>query len=446
MWGVVAILSFLAFIIAVIGTGVSAIKRSSVWKKWLVAVGVAFLLFIIGVANAPPRESIQPPHTVAGEQRESTDINNSKDITNNSNDNPSQTSPSLESAKNKEIAQQGTSGQLKAHFLDVGQGDSILIQLPNGQNMLIDAGTSEAGGSVVSYLKKQGINKINYLVATHPHADHVGGMIAVVQSLEVEKVYMPRVSHTTTTFENLLTTIKAKGLKINKAQAGVTIINQDGIKAGFVAPCGSGYDDLNNYSAVVKVEYGSTAFLFAGDTESASEQEMIASGANLKADVLKVGHHGSRSSTTQAFLSSVSPKYAVISCGAGNSYGHPHQETLDRLKKAGVQTYRTDTQGTVIITSDGKTLTIKTLGSTIKTRAPDTGTKINTSTNSNNKTVSSGVAPVTSADSTYIGNKNTKKFHRPTCSTLPAEQNRVYFQSRNEAVVAGYVPCKRCNP
>jgi len=448
MWDVVAILSFLAFIIAVIGTGVSAIKRSSVWKKWLVAVGVAFLLFIIGVANAPPSESIQPPHTVAGEQRESTDdINKSKDVTNGSNDIPSETSPSPDTAKNEENAQQGVSGQLKAHFLDVGQGDSILIQLPNGQNMLIDAGTSEAGGSVVSYLKEQGINKIHYLVATHPHADHVGGMIAVVQSLAVEKVYMPRVIHTTKIFEDLLETIKAKGLKINKAQAGVTVINQNGIKASFVAPCGSGYERPNNYSAVLKVQYGSTAFLLTGDAESVSEQEMIASGANLKADVLKVGHHGSKSSTTQAFLSSVSPKYAVISCGAGNSYGHPHQEVLDRLKKAGVQTYRTDTQGTVIITSDGKTLTIKTLVKTNQARAPDTSKASSTNTNSkSNKTVSSVQVPAQPANSAYIGNINSKKFHRPTCSTLPAENNRVYFQSRNEAVAAGYVPCKRCNP
>jgi len=445
MWEIVAMISFLAFIIAIIGTGVSAIKRRSVWKKWLAAVGVAFVLFIIGAVNAPPSENIQPPQTqtVAEGQEESTDI------TSKSNNNPSEQSLSSEAAGNEKVAQQATSGQLKAHFLDVGQGDSILIQLPNGQNMLIDAGTSEAGSSVVSYLKKQGINKINYLVATHPHADHIGGMAAIVQTLAVERVYMPRVSHTTKSFENLLETIKAKGLKINKAEAGVTIINQDGIKAGFIAPCGSGYDGLNNYSAVVRIQYGSTALLLTGDAESVSEQEMIASGANLKADVLKVGHHGSKSSTTQAFLSSVSPKYAVISCGADNSYGHPHQEILDRLKKAGVQTYRTDTQGTVIITSDGKTLTIKTLGSTNKVRAPDTNTKSSTNTNSNsnsNKTVSSEPAAEQPIDSAYIGNNNTKKFHRPTCSTLPAEKNRVYFQSRNEAVAAGYVPCKRCNP
>ncbi|MFY9139199.1 MAG: ComEC/Rec2 family competence protein [Thermacetogeniaceae bacterium] len=355
MWDIVAILSFLAFIIAIIGTGVSTFKRKSFRKKWLAVAGVAFVLFIVGVANAPPGENIQPPQTVAEKQEE--------------------ISLPPETADDEEVAQQGTSGQLKAHFLDVGQGDSILIQFPNGQTMLIDAGTSEAGGAVVSYLKKEGINKINYLVATHPHADHIGGMAAVVHALAVERVYMPRVSHTTKSFENLLATIKTKGLKINKAEAGVTIINQDGIKAGFMAPCSLGYDNLNNYSAVVKVQYGSTAFLLTGDAESVSEQEMIASGANLKADVLKIGHHGSKSSTTKGFLSSVSPKYAVISCGRGNSYGHPHQETLDRLKKAGVQVYRTDAQGTVIITSDGKTLTIKTLSSTQKVRAPDTNSK-----------------------------------------------------------------------
>ncbi len=436
MWESVAIISFLAFIIAIVGTAVSAIKRKSVWKKWTASICIAFILFIVGVTYAYPSESpLEPSQTVAEEQDESTD----KTDKGNEDRNQSEDSLPPKAADNEEDVQQNTSGQLKAHFLDVGQGDSILIQFPNGQTMLIDAGTSEAGGSIVSYLKEQGINKINYLVATHPHADHIGGMAAVVQALAVEKVYMPRVSHTIKSFENLLETIKAKGLKINRAKAGITIINKDGIKAGFTAPCGSGYERPNNYSAVLKIQYGNTAFLLTGDAESVSEQEILDSGVDLKADVLKVGHHGSKSSTTQAFLSSVSPKYAVISAGADNSYGHPHQEILDRLKKAGVQTYRTDTQGTIIITSDGKTLTIKTLGSTVKPKAPN-----------NNTNVSSAPASPTSDsagnDSSYIGNKNTKKFHRPTCSSLPEENNRVYFQSRDEADTEGYAPCKRCDP
>lgn len=321
------------------------------------------------------------------------------------------------------------SGQLKVHIIDVGQGDAILVQF-HSQNMLVDAGPDD---SVVSYLNQQGIKKIDYLIATHPHADHIGGMAAVIRSFDIGKVYMPKVSHTTKTFENTLQAVKSKGLKVSTAKSGVTILDQNGTKANFIAPCSSSYDNLNNYSAVIKIQHGNTSFLLAGDAEAESEQEMLASGTNLKADVLKVGHHGSNSSTTSSFLKAVSPKYAVISCGAGNQYGHPHQETLSKLANAGVKTYRTDTSGTVIFISDGKTLTVKTLGGSIQPRAPNT---------SDNKAAQS----TAQTSGNFIGNKNTKKFHKPTCSSLPAEHNRVYFKTRDVAVGEGYVPCKRCNP
>jgi competence protein ComEC len=322
------------------------------------------------------------------------------------------------------------SGLMKVHFINVGQGDSILVQFHNGQTMLIDAGPDD---SVVSYLNQQGIKKINYLVATHPHADHIGGMAAVIRTFDIEKVYMPRVSHTSKTYENVLLAIKSKGLRISSAKAGVTILDQNGLKANFIAPCSSSYDNLNNYSAVIKIQYGNTSFLLTGDAEAESEQQMLVSGTNLKADVLKVGHHGSNSSTTSSFIKAVSPKYAVISCGAGNQYGHPHQEVLSRLANTGVKTYRADTDGTVIFISDGKTFTVKTLGGSIQPRAPNT---------SDNKAAQS----TAQTSGNFIGNKNTKKFHKPACSSLPAEHNRVYFKTRDEAVGEGYVPCKRCNP
>ena len=243
--------------------------------------------------------------------------------------------------------------ELAVHFLDVGQGDSILIQFPNDSVMLIDAGPDRSGATVISYLKQQGVKKIDYLVATHPHADHIGGMAAVIKEFDISKVYMPKVTHTTKTFEDMLLSIRKKGLKITPARAGLNIIEQDGLQATFTAPCSSGYDGLNNYSAVVKIRYGSTSFLLTGDAEDLSEKEMLASGADLQADVLKVGHHGSSRSTTPAFLKSVSPEYAVILVGAANDYGHPHQETLDNLADAGVIIYRTDEEGTIIFVSDG---------------------------------------------------------------------------------------------
>lgn len=250
--------------------------------------------------------------------------------------------------------------QLEAHFLDVGQGDSIFIHFPDGQTMLIDAGASSAGGRVVSYLQQRGVGKIDFLVATHPHADHIGGMVEVVEAFNIGKVYMPKVDHTSKTYENLLLAIQEKGLKITAARAGLNIVWEEGIegvKASFVAPCSSHYDNLNNYSAVVRVQYGKTFLLLTGDAETEAEQEMLAGGSDLEADLLKVGHHGSSTSTTGLFLDAVTPVYAVISCGEGNPYGHPHQETLDKLDQTGVETFRTDLHGTVVFVSDGSAFT-----------------------------------------------------------------------------------------
>jgi beta-lactamase superfamily II metal-dependent hydrolase len=289
-----------------------------------------------------------------------------------------------------DASQLTVSGKLSVHFINVGQGDSVLLQLPDNQTMLVDAGPNEAGPAVVSYIQKQGIKKIDYLVATHPHEDHIGGMDLVINSFDIGRVYMPRVTANTKSFEDVLRAVQAKGLKITPARAGVVVLDQGGLKINFVAPCGSGYDNLNNWSAVIRVQFGDTSFLLTGDAQSESEQEMLASGANLKADVLKVGHHGSHSSTTPAFLKAVSPKNAVISVGAGNDYGHPHQETLAKLASAGVKVYRTDRDGTVVFVSDGKTLTVKTLGNTIMPWAP-------------NGTAMAPVVPAASGG--YIGNK-----------------------------------------
>lgn len=435
MWDALAFIGFLAFIVSLIGLIINAVKRNIVWKKWLAALGVAFVFFVVGIANASPTEQAQTTKAPS-QQTETKPEEEAK-----ADEEPGEKPDDKSAVKEEKPTETIPSGQMKVHFINVGQGDSILIQFHNGQTMLIDAGPDD---SVVSYLNQQGIKKINYLVATHPHADHIGGMATVIRTFDIEKVYMPRVTHTTKTYENVLLAIKAKGLKITSARVGTAVFNQDGIKVNFVAPCGSSYDNLNNYSAVVKVQHGNTSFLLTGDAESLSEQQMLSSGANLKSDVLKVGHHGSKSSTTPSFLKAVSPKYAVISCGAGNQYGHPHKETISKLANAGVNVYRTDTNGTVIFVSDGKTLTVKTLGGSIEPRAPNKTTSDKPASTSDKKTTSDKNAAQTSGN--FIGNKNTKKFHKPSCSSLPAEKNRVYFKARDEAVSAGYVPCKRCNP
>lgn len=248
---------------------------------------------------------------------------------------------------------------LRVHFLDVGQGDAIFLQLPDGRVMLVDAGPNEAGTRVISYLRKQGVKKIDFLIGTHPHADHIGGMDAVIRAFEIGKVYMPRVTTGTKTFEDVLLALKEKGLKIKEARGGVSILDGEEFAAGFIAPCGSGYEDLNNWSSVLRVRYGDVVLLLTGDAEMESEQEMLAAGASTRADLLKVGHHGSCSSTSTRFLQAVSPKYAVISVGAGNDYDHPHPVTLRNLEGEGVKVYRTDRCGTVVFRSDGKTLLVE---------------------------------------------------------------------------------------
>lgn len=261
---------------------------------------------------------------------------------------------------------QGSQPNLKVSYLDVGQADSILIQVPNGKNILIDAGNNEDAEMITAYLKKQGIHRLDVVIGTHPHEDHIGSLDKVIQTFEIGQVIMPKVTTNTQTFKDVLTAIQNKGLKIKEAKAGLklelgpTDAENPQISAEILAPASSQYEDMNNYSAVLRLVYGQNTFLFTGDAEDVSEKEMLASSANLKADVLKVGHHGSNSSTTQEFLNKVNPKYAIISVGKDNTYGHPTPSTLSRLKKSGVEVYRTDEEGTIIAESDGSKISFKT--------------------------------------------------------------------------------------
>ncbi|MBE6829138.1 MAG: MBL fold metallo-hydrolase [Ruminococcaceae bacterium] len=246
------------------------------------------------------------------------------------------------------------------YFLDVGQGDSELIRLKTGENILIDAGTPETARELADYLADLGVSKIDCLIATHPHADHIGGMEQIVDRFSVGKVYMPRIPDsqipTTATYEKLLTAIDRKGLKITAAKAGMVIFDTGEEKLEILAPNSEKYGDLNSYSIVTMLTSGEKRFLFTGDAESDSEKEMVKKGYDLRCDVLKCGHHGSSTSTSAAFLKAAGPSAAVISCGLNNDYGHPHKEVVDRLKKAGVTIYRTDQQKTILTQCDGKTI------------------------------------------------------------------------------------------
>ena len=247
---------------------------------------------------------------------------------------------------------------LTVHFIDVGQGASILVQFQN-KNLLIDAGPRSSSDDLMKYLKKVGIKKLDYVVATHPHEDHIGGMPDVIKAFDIGEFYAPKKQATTKIFESMITELKKKDLKIHVAKAGVTLDLAQGLDIKMVAPNSDNYEDVNDYSAVIKLSYKDTAFLFTGDAEKLSEKEILQKGYDLKADVLKLGHHGSSTSSSKEFLDKVNPKYAIASLGKDNDYGHPHKETIDAMKKRNITFYRTDKEGTVVLVSDGKNISKK---------------------------------------------------------------------------------------
>jgi competence protein ComEC len=321
---------------------------------------------------------------------------------------------------------------IKVHYIDVWQGDSEFLELPNGQTMLIDAGNPENGSQIVKYIKELKYNKIDYLIATHPHSDHIGGMATVINGLTIGKIYMPKKSTNTKTYEDLLTTIKNKKLTINTAKAGANILKIGNLNIDIIAPVNITGDDLNQYSAVIKLVYGNNSFLFMGDAGEPSEKQIT---ANVKADVLKVGHHGSNTATSQTFLNKVHPKYAVIEVGKGNSYGHPTATTLSKLQNIGATIYRTDNDGTIIFTSDSKTITINKKASTIKQQAPpskSTTSKVTTTTPSTNN----------QDTIVYITDSGTK-YHTASCRTLKKSKHAI---SLKDAKAKGYTTCSICHP
>ena len=251
---------------------------------------------------------------------------------------------------------------LKVHYMNVGQGDSTLIQTPNGKNYLIDGGKKGQGKVVTAYLKKQGVKKLDAVIATHPDADHIGGLITVIKSFKVSAVYAPKVSHTSQTYKEFLTAVKGKKLSIKTAKQGVKIATgTSAVTLTFLAPVKTyNKTDLNNWSAVLLLKHNQKKFLFMGDAETKAENDMISKKLLSKVDVLKVGHHGAKNTTSTNFLKKVSPKYAVISVGK-NGYGHPTSEVLNRLKARKITVYRTDKSKNIIFTSTGKKLTVKTV-------------------------------------------------------------------------------------
>lgn len=253
----------------------------------------------------------------------------------------------------------GKSGDLKdstlqIHFLDIGQGDATYITC-DGHSMLVDAGNNNKGTQVQSYLESQKISSLDYLVGTHPDADHIGGLDVVLTKFPAKKLFMPDYEKDTKTYEDVVKAAKYRRLEITHPKAGQTY-PLGSAKITILGPL-EAYSDANDNSVCFLLEHGENRFLFTGDAEEDAESDMLSAGENVQADVYKVSHHGSKTATTEAFFREISPVYAVISCGDDNRYGHPHAEVLNRLRAAGVQMFRTDDQGTVVVVSDGTDLT-----------------------------------------------------------------------------------------
>ena len=311
------------------------------------------------------------------------------------------------------------------YFIDVGQGDSALV-VCDGKTMLIDGGESSASRLIYSFLENHAISHLDYIVSTHAHSDHVGGLAGALNYATAGIALSPVTEYDSRPFNSFARYLDEQGVSITVPYPGDAFMlgSAEVFITGPINPSAN----PNNTSIVIKITYGETSFLFTGDAERPEEQDILEAGYDISSTVLKVGHHGSDTSTTYPFLREIMPQFAVISCGEGNSYGHPDENTLSRLRDADVTVFRTDMQGTITCTSDGTTVSFI------------------TERNQNAITNPTVPTPESTLPEYYIGNKNTKRFHLPTCSGLPQEQNRVQFNTRDEAVDAGHTACGTCNP
>ena len=252
-------------------------------------------------------------------------------------------------------------GEVSVHFIDVGQGDCALIVAGN-KRVLIDSGEAIYSSRVINYIRKLGLRRIDYVIATHPHEDHIGGIADILEEFAVDKIIMPEIPDElipmSKEFENMLSVIEKKGISAEYSRIGSRIILENGAEIEILAPLHNDYSSLNNFSIVCRLIHGKRSFLFTGDIERAAENDIVNSGEFIRSDVIKIPHHGGTSSSTPAFIESVSPEYAVISVGKGNSYGHPKTEVLERLWNIGCEVLTTMDRGNIVFVSDGEAFKI----------------------------------------------------------------------------------------
>ena len=311
---------------------------------------------------------------------------------------------------------------LTIYFIDVGQADATLI-ISDGAAMLIDGGNPSDSDLIYTFLKNHEVTHLEYIVASHGHSDHTGGLSGALNAVTVSVALSPVTDYDSRVFDNFVRYLGEQDVSITVPRHG-DVFKLGGADVLIAGPVRE-YSGHNDMSIVMKITYGETSFLFTGDAERASELDILDAGYDISATVLSVGHHGSDTSTTYPFLREVMPQYAIISCGRNNQYGHPDENLLSRLRDADVEVFRTDLQGTITCVSDGVNLSFSV---------------------ERNADIETNPTVQTVEESYYIGNLNSLKFHRPSCSGLPAEQNRVILETLEQAVSEGYDPCGICKP
>ena len=308
-----------------------------------------------------------------------------------------------------------TDSSLELHFIDVGQGDCVLV-LSENASMLIDAGTKESGHKIAEYIKSKGVKTLDYFIGTHPHDDHLGGAARVIRELSPKTVFMTEEFSDAYFYEELIDTLIEENISVTVPEIGCRYREED-FDFKFISPV-ENFNDTNDNSLVLMLNFGKTNMLFMGDAEKNVEEKLMEE-ETLKADVLKVGHHGSRYASNYDFLRAVEPVAAVIQSEKGNMYGHPHEEAIERLGEVGANILRCDELGTIVLKSDGEKIYY------------------------NDEAL---IKKEVIKQISYIGNKKSHIFHRDTCKNLPKASNGVKLNSREEAIILGYSACKGCNP
>lgn len=420
---------------------------------------LSVILLCVGCSSSPSEESttivnIETTTQIATTTQETKEVSTIETVS----------SPSLQETSVEQTSSSNTVSEMKVHFIDVGQGDCELIE-SDGHFMLIDAGENDKGELVSSYLKGIGVEKLDYVIGTHPHSDYIGGLDVVINNFDIETVIIPEKEHTTKTFEDLLTAIENKNLEITFPEVGDTY-NIGNASFTIIAPNKEYGNELNDWSVGIKLINGENSFVFTGDAETESESDIVNNGIDISADVLKLGHHGSSTSSSIPFLEAVKPTYAIISCGKDNSYGHPHKETVTKLNDYNIQTFRTDEQGTIIATSDGTNITWNCEPSTTiqnasvssqqtETTTIDETTLAETTTIETTQEITTTQVETTTVEETTTVQETTKKeiivhitntgskYHSSGCQYLRKSDIETTLK---DAKSRGLTPCSKCNP